>query len=160
MTTKEYNRCIQLYGDAIFRFSFKHIKDRDEASDITQDAFEKLWLCRVDVDPEKVKSWLYTTAYRLVVDAVRKKNIRIKYPDYVLKHQEKTEDFDVKDIINKAFDSLPQVQKTVVLLRDYEGYSYEEIGDITGLKPSQVKVYIYRARMELKKVLDEVYKCI
>lgn len=60
---------------------------------------------------------------------------------------------DLKEILEEAVDKLPPVQKSVVLLRDYEGYSYEEIGEITGLSESQVKVYIYRARIFLKKYI-------
>jgi len=50
-------------------------------------------------------------------------------------------------------DKLPEIQRSVVMLRDYEGYSYEEIGKITNLSESQVKVYIYRARVFLKKFI-------
>jgi RNA polymerase sigma-70 factor (ECF subfamily) len=55
---------------------------------------------------------------------------------------------------------LPEIQKTVITLRDYEGYSYEEIGEITGLNPSQVKVYIYRARVTLKNYIGRLDRVI
>jgi RNA polymerase sigma factor (sigma-70 family) len=51
---------------------------------------------------------------------------------------------------------LPDMQKTVLLLRDYEGYDYAEIGKITNLSESQVKVYIFRARKEMKKYLVSI----
>lgn len=60
---------------------------------------------------------------------------------------------DLNDVLNEALDRLPPVQKSVVMLRDYEGYSYEEIEKITGLNESQVKVYIYRARVMLKEYI-------
>ena len=66
---------------------------------------------------------------------------------------------DLKEILNEALDRLPEVQKTVVLLGDYEGYNYAEIAEITGLSEAQVKVYIFRARKALKaylKTLDLV----
>ena len=63
---------------------------------------------------------------------------------------------DVKEILDKALDRLPAIQKSVVLLRDYEGYSYKEIGEITGLSETQVKVYIYRARLYLKKYIVSI----
>ena len=53
-------------------------------------------------------------------------------------------------------DRLPEVQKMVLLLRDYEGYSYEEIGEMANLNESQVKVYIYRARVFLKKYIGKM----
>jgi len=57
---------------------------------------------------------------------------------------------DLQEILHQALNTLPEIQKTLVILRDYEGYSYEEIGEITGLNESQVKVYIFRARVTLK----------
>ena len=51
---------------------------------------------------------------------------------------------------------LPEIQKTVVLLRDYEGYNYSEIAEITDLSESQVKVYIFRARKTLQSYLKDL----
>jgi len=62
--------------------------------------------------------------------------------------------------LNKAVDKLPEIQKSVVLLRDYEGCSYEEIGKITHLTESQVKVYIYRARVFLKNYIGSLDRVI
>ena len=56
-------------------------------------------------------------------------------------------------MLDFALQQLPDIQKSVILLRDYEGYSYKEIGDITNLSEAQVKVYIYRARLFLKKYI-------
>jgi RNA polymerase sigma-70 factor (ECF subfamily) len=63
---------------------------------------------------------------------------------------------DVKKILDKALNTLNEIQRSVILLRDYEGYSYEEIGEITGLNESQVKVYIYRARLALKQYIGSL----
>ncbi len=60
---------------------------------------------------------------------------------------------DLKEILNHAITRLPEDQKAVILLRDYEGYSYKEIAGITSLTESQVKVYIYRARVFLKNYI-------
>ena len=62
--------------------------------------------------------------------------------------------------LEKALNKLPEIQKSVVLLRDYEGYSYEEIGEICGLKESQVKVYIFRARTFLKNYIGSIEKVV
>ena len=63
-------------------------------------------------------------------------------------------------VVDEALSKLPEIQKNVVLLRDYEGYDYAEIGNITGLSESQVKVYIFRARQTLKDYLVGVEKVI
>ena len=61
--------------------------------------------------------------------------------------------YDLKEILDTAIDQLPDIQRSVILLRDYEGYNYKEIESITGLKESQVKVYIYRARKFLMEYI-------
>ena len=63
---------------------------------------------------------------------------------------------DLKEILNEAITRLPADQKSVLLLRDYEGYSYKEIADITELSEAQVKVYIYRARVFLKTYIGSI----
>ena len=67
---------------------------------------------------------------------------------------------DVKEMIDKALSRLPEVQKNCILLRDYEGYSYEEIGELLSLSESQVKVYIFRARQTMKEYLVSIYHLI
>ena len=67
---------------------------------------------------------------------------------------------DLSEILNEALNRLPEIQRSVILLRDYEGYSYEEIGEVTGLTESQVKVYIYRGRISLKKYLVKLENVI
>ncbi len=60
---------------------------------------------------------------------------------------------DTKRILNEALAKLSEKQRSLVLLKDYEGYSYEEIGQITGLNESQVKVYLHRARLQLREYI-------
>jgi RNA polymerase sigma factor (sigma-70 family) len=59
------------------------------------------------------------------------------------------------ELIENAVNQLPADQRSVVLLRDYEGYAYNEIGEITGLSESQVKVYIHRARTFLRNYIEK-----
>ena len=72
------------------------------------------------------------------------------------KHYHSDQYNDVSEVLNQAISLLPADQQSVVLLRDYEGYSYDEIAEITGLNESQVKVYIYRARLFLKNYLVKI----
>ena len=63
---------------------------------------------------------------------------------------------DLNEILHKALERLPEHQKTSVMLRDYEGYSYKEIGDITGQSEGQVKINIYRGRLALKSFIGKI----
>ena len=162
MTTKEYNEIVDLWADAVFRFIFKQLRHEEDARDVVQNAFEVLWKQHADIKAEKAKSYLLSTAYHNMIDFIRKQ----KRLDYVEEIDESakggTSDYqsDLKEVLDKALDTLPEIQKSVVLLRDYEGYSYEEIGGILELSESQVKVYIFRARQAFKKYLVSIHHII
>jgi len=66
------------------------------------------------------------------------------------------ESFEMKEIIEKSLSQLPPVQKSIILLRDLEGYNYKEIGEILDLSEAQVKVYLFRARNKIKKQLKDL----
>ncbi len=154
MTAEDYNKCVDLYSDRIFRFVLKSIKDEDLAKDIVQETFIKVWEKRNQVIALTAKSYLFTAAYRTMIDHVRKQrstfNIDQVFSDAPSVEQPSSE---LKEILEYAADRLPAIQKTVLLLRDYEGYKYEEIASITGLTLEQVKVYLFRARKFLKNYL-------
>ncbi len=157
MTEEDYNRCVEKHADNVYRFVLKNIKDEDKASDIVQDAYEKMWRHRDGVNPDKAKSYLFTTAYHVLVDAVRKEKHQVSIDHINLSGlYGETSYSDLGEILHKAIDQLPETQKMVVMFRDYEGYSYEEIEQITGLSESQVKVYIYRARVFLKNYIGKM----
>ena len=67
---------------------------------------------------------------------------------------------DVREAIERAADQLPDIQRAVLMLRDWEGYSYKEIAEITGLSDSQVKVYLFRARKKMKELLVDISNVI
>jgi RNA polymerase sigma-70 factor (ECF subfamily) len=158
MTIREYNLCVDEFSDGIYRFLLKSIRNAELARDIVQESFLKLWLKRKDVDYAKSKSYLFATAYHGMIDQTRKKNWGDQSLDHVIHNIETSDNHysDIKEVLDMALETLPPIQKSVVMLRDYEGYSYQEIGEITDLTESQVKVYIYRARISLKKYLVSI----
>jgi RNA polymerase sigma-70 factor (ECF subfamily) len=60
---------------------------------------------------------------------------------------------DLKDLVDKSLAELPPLQRSILLLRDYEGYNYQEIGEILQITEAQVKVYLFRARQKLRDAL-------
>ncbi|HTA81932.1 MAG TPA: RNA polymerase sigma factor [Bacteroidia bacterium] len=157
MTVDEFNGCVDLYADNLYRFILKNVKDVHKAKDIVQDTYEKLWLKVNDVESTNAKSYMFTTAYRTFIDTVRrdKKQERLEESHLFAVSHTKTYS-DAKEVLNEALNKLPELQRTVIMLRDYEGYAYDEIGEITGLNESQVKVYIFRARKFLKSYIGSI----
>ncbi len=161
MTVEEYNKSVDLYADGIYRFALKTLKDQDKAKDTVQDTYEKLWVKHAEVAFEKVKSYLFTTTYHASIDIIRKDKKKGEYESSGIFETSSSEQYsDIHEVLNRAVDQLPEIQKSVLLLRDYEGYSYEEIGEMTGLNESQVKVYIFRARLFLKNYLVSIENVI
>ena len=157
MNPKEYNKCVDEYADNLYRFILKNIKDKDKAKDIVQDTFEKLWLKSPELHFSKARPWMFTTAYRAMIDLLRREQKQGKFEDVDFSSLSYEKNYsDLQEILHHALNKLPSDQKAVVLLRDYEGYSYEEISGITGLSEAQVKVYIFRARTFLKKYIGSI----
>jgi RNA polymerase sigma factor (sigma-70 family) len=161
MTVKDYNKAVEDYSNGIFRFILKNIRDKDRAKDVVQDTFEKLWIKKDTVTAGKVKSYLFSTAYHTMIDMIRKESRQTDFEEVPQEQYSHDEHYsDLNEILHHAINLLPEAQKSVILLRDYEGYSYEEIAEITGLHESQVKVYIYRGRMFLKKYIGSPEKVL
>jgi len=154
MTEKEYNLCVNQYADNVYRFIVKNLRHEEDARDIVQSAFEKMWRNRESVDNTKSKSYLFTVAYNQMIDHIRKVK-RIELKDSFLEDGRSVEQGNsrMKQTLMEALNRLNETQKSLVMLKDYEGYSYEEIGEIMGLNSSQVKVYLHRARLALRSYL-------
>lgn len=157
MTVKEYNRSVEEFADSVYRFIRGNIKDSDRADDIVQDSYERLWNHVTELEYQVVKSWLFSTAYHIMIDIIRKEkrmtNLEQVHEGDMIYNSQYS---DLNEILHKALDLLPEQQKTSVMLRDYEGYSYKEIGDITGLSEAQVKINIYRGRVALKNFIGKI----
>ncbi len=161
MTVGEYNRAVDAYADNLYRFVVKNLKDDAMAEDIIQDTFEKLWMKLEEVSALKVKSYLFTSAYHTMIDYIRREKRNVILDSSSLYRESEGDHYsDLGEVLERAIQNLPEDQKAVVMLRDYEGYSYKEIAEITELTEAQVKVYIYRARVYLKAYIGSMEKVI
>jgi RNA polymerase sigma-70 factor (ECF subfamily) len=161
MTEKEYNDCVTKHADNVYRFIVKNLRHEEDARDVVQTAYEKLWRNREEVENEKSKSYLFTIAYNAMIDHLRKvKRIYLKEDFREDAQVVNKPAHNAKAVLQEALARLSETQRSLVMLKDYEGYSYEEIGQITGLNTSQVKVYLHRARIQLKDYLVSVENVI
>ena len=151
MTEREYNECVNQYADNVYRFILKNLRHEEDARDVVQGSFEKMWVNRLQIDNEKCKSYLFTVAYHQMIDHIRK-NKRISFKEEFDENDRGADKqhFNTKRILDEALGKLSETARSLVMLKDYEGYNYTEIGQITGLNESQVKVYLHRARLQLR----------
>ncbi|MBK8583532.1 MAG: sigma-70 family RNA polymerase sigma factor [Flavobacteriales bacterium] len=134
----------------------KHLRDTDLAKDVVQGK-----LCTAVAEGGKVR-WLKseklphlqrTTSWWMGCGIARSTRMEAKHTNMQWSGQSQP---DLKEVLNAALATLPEVQRSVVLLRDLEGYSYEEIAELTQLNTTQVKVYIYRGRTALKDYIGSL----
>jgi RNA polymerase sigma-70 factor (ECF subfamily) len=157
VTRSQYNTCVDQYADGLFRFALASLRNRMEAEDVVQDSFARVWERRHQVEYDKAKSYLFTTAHHLIIDQTRKRHQETSVEALCQLPSKNGNTYpDVNEILHKTVASLPEAQRTAVLLRDYEGYSYQEIGDITGQTEAQVKTNIFRARNALRNVIKSM----
>lgn len=155
MTTKEYNHCVRHLGDDLYRFALRYANLSAAAEDAVQDVFADLWERRSEVEAEGARGWLVRALYRRLVDMHRHeevvRNAQVAQEEAYRQH----ENFELKDALAHALATLPEQQRMLVLLRDLEGYEYAEMAQMTGLSEQQVGVYLFRARKQLKKQLED-----
>ena len=152
MTEREYNDCVTQYADNVYRFIYKNLSHEEDTKDVIQSAYEKLWLNRQNVEAATAKSYLFTIAYNQMIDHIRKtKRISLmeNFPEQKA-GSSSTQVHEKHRLLQEALGTLSETPRSLVMLKDYEGYSYQEIGAITGLNESQVKVYLHRARLQLR----------
>jgi RNA polymerase sigma factor (sigma-70 family) len=153
LNRKEYNIAVKDHSGKLYGYCLRYLRSQEDASDIVQDVFEKLWNNRKKVEFMKSKSWLFTTAHNALLNFIGKKN-RISYVYDLESNQvdrNHADDFETRELVNNCLATLPPIQKSIILLRDLEGYNYKEISEILKLSESQVKVYLFRARNKVKK---------
>ncbi len=154
MTQKEYNNGVRLWADDVYRFAVR-CGGGEEARDAVQEAYASLWERREQVEVEKGKSFLFTVVHNCLMSHHRHEQVKqqvqpLLEPDRMVQPDER---FDLQDALHKALERLPQVQREAVQLKDVEGYSCKEIADMLSLTEKQVSVYLFRARVSLKKTL-------
>lgn len=157
MTAPEYNECVEMFADPLFRYCVTMTQNEMDADDLVQISFERLWENREKIDQKAAKNWLFRTAYRAMIDTFRKQKRIDRYRnDQEEGVLEVEKEMEHSDLLKQALTALTPEQKNLILMRDYEGYSYRELCELTGMSMSNVKVSLFRIRKVLKEKLLEM----
>lgn len=154
-----YNQLFEKYHTAIYRYCLKFLGDKELAKDAFQDTFMKMFEHRFEFKSDNFGAWLYTICRNVCLNMIRgqKKNElfdEITHSNY----NQNSIDVGLNEQINKALSMLPLQLKEVLVLREYNDLSYQEIADILGIELSLVKIRIHRARNLLRKILIPLQK--
>ena len=154
MDAEAFAELVDAHADAMYRFAHSLLKEEDAAEDAVQDAFEGLWRKRKTVQSGKHKSYLFTSVHNRCMDVLRRRRPTVD-PEIGLAQlgTESLVPHDLQGHLHQALSTLNERQQSLVLLRDYEGYSYAEIAEITSMSLDAVKVNLFRARRALREHL-------
>ena len=155
MTLKEYNNAVTLWADDVYRFAIHCSCDEDMGKDAVQEAYTALWEHRDSVNVEKVKSFLLTVVHNWVMSQHRHHKVHEDNAPDLIGEKVVAPDvsFDLRDALQKASAKLPEIQRSALILKDVEGYSCREIAEVLNISETQVSVYLFRARITMKKQL-------
>tara|TARA_B100000700_G_scaffold291191_1_gene349970 strand:+ start:37 stop:618 length:582 start_codon:yes stop_codon:yes gene_type:complete len=163
-----YTQLVNRYKDRLFNFIYRFVYDIDKAEDLLQDTFLKLYTHKHSYQEiAKFSTWLYTIAGNLAKTELRKLKRRKTYSvsdltrddhEFVIKSPDGTAENDaetrnIEKNIQKALNQLPQDFKTIIILRDLQELSYEDISRIVDVPIGTVKSRINRGRLKLQKLL-------
>jgi len=167
MDRNEFANKIMKYKDNMYRFAMSYMHSKAEAQDVVQDVLMKLWETRYSLEEKNsIEAWCMTLTRNKSLDALKRAGRKFTSSiDHVTRNPTSENSSPLKvysdkesmNHIKSALQNLPEKQVATFTLRDMQGYSYLEIGDMLGLSIDQVKVNIHRARRALKKELSTVY---
>ncbi len=147
--------------DKLFRFALRMLGNVEEAEDVVQEVFIKVWNKRKEMHTyQNMEAWCMKLTKNASLDKLKSRAYKVQKEKVdttiVAKTFTPEKETEIKDTfqhIQRLMESLPEKQKLVMQLRDVEGYSYNEIADILEIPMSQVKVYLHRARTAMRAKL-------
>jgi len=153
----------------VYSYVLHMLRDPAVSSDVTQDVFVRLWEHRADMEEDRILSWLLRVARNACIDQVRKRKVRQSVENDevsgvdVLRDEgpspeRSTQSVLFRERLQQALDRLGEPHRSIVVLREIQGYKYEEIAETLRLPLNTVKVYLHRARKALRDDLGEVHR--
>ena len=160
---RQYQQTINEQRQRIYSFAFYSLRAREDAEDVTQEVFIKLWQHWQKIDHSKVGGWLMRVARNAVVDHVRKQKPAVEgidhYADVELQADEAPDGQEIDQArvklgLMEAIRELDEPFKSILIMRDIQGLSYADVQESLNISESQVKVYLHRARRKLRESND------
>jgi RNA polymerase sigma-70 factor (ECF subfamily) len=170
MRRAAFESAVAEHGRRVFTLAVYLLGDREEAEDVTQEVLVRLWRRGSEVDPGRLGAWLSRVTRNLCIDAVRSRS-RTCFTTLTPRDVELVETAadvrpgpeasaqgsEIGSMIHGALAELPEPYRSVVVLREIQGLSYGEIGDVLDMPLNSVRVTLHRGRRKLREALREEY---
>ena len=158
--SRQYRKWVDTYQHEAWTLARYLLKDPAEAEDATQEAFVKLWNHRDSIDPERIKAWLMKVTRNGCLDRLRRRRPEQEFEEYQAVESRDplfgAQQSELGQWLARAIGGLKEPYRSLVVLRDIHQHSYKEVAGVTELSLPQVKVYLHRARKELREQLAEL----
>jgi RNA polymerase sigma-70 factor (ECF subfamily) len=157
----KFLKWVDEYQDQAWTLARYLLKDPTEAEDACQEAFVKLWHNQDRVDPDKIRPWLMRVTRNLCLDRLRRRHPTEEWqewqkPDDGPGPMQELQQHELGEWLKHSINGLTEPYRSLVVLRDVHQHSYEEVASVLELSLTQVKVYLHRARKQLREQLAEV----
>lgn len=142
------------YGQIVYRFCLRMTGDKSAAQDALQETFMRVFEHYQELRGGNFAAWLFTIARRVCLNAIRARRQHDSFnEDFFQAPKEGERDVAMQACIREALQLLSVPLREALVLREYDGYSYQEIADIVGIDISLAKVRVHRARLAMRKIL-------
>ena len=165
-----FEQAVDRHQRKVYTFARYYLGNAEEAEDITQETLMKLWQRRDQVDPEGTRAWLLQVARNACLDRIRRRQTTARLftvdaeddavettPDGQPGPVARAEAADFRLHLRRALDELADPMRSIVILREVQGFKYQEICDVLDIPLNTVRVYLHRGRRRLREQLKGVY---
>ncbi len=164
MTIKEFKIQLLPLKNRLFRLSMSLMKNRYDAEDAVQEVYTKIWKMQDKTDGIKnIEGFMLTMVRNHCLDKIKSKSNKfLSLNDEIAKQHESnpyesTEQTDMVENVKKVILQLPEQQRTIIQLRDIEGYDFNEITEITGWDINYLRVNLSRGRKKIKETINKIH---
>ena len=156
-----YRQWVDTYQNQAWTVARYLLKDSSEAEDACQEAFVKLWKNQDRIDPERIRPWLMKVTRNLCLDRLRRRHPTQEWQEWQKADEspgpmQGAQQRELGEWLKHSINGLTEPYRSLVVLRDIHQHSYEEVASVLELSLPQVKVYLHRARKQLREQLAEV----
>jgi len=156
---KTYRQWIAAHQDRVWSLALYLLRDHAAAEDISQEAYIRLWQHREEMHEARVGPWLLRVTRNLALDKLRKQQVE-REPEENDLVDERTPELTLgqqgdANRLQGMVAALKEPYRSLVVLRDIQQHSYQELAEVTGLSQPQVKTYLHRARKQLRQQWSE-----
>ena len=167
---RAFEQIVTATESAVYNLALSILKRKEDAEDVTQETYLRLWRAITDTSIESPKSYILRTARNLALDVIRK-NSKREDADTVVQVADEEFDFELEDtdpaarpdlaylqkaqkeVVRQSINELPTSARELIILRDLEGLPYSEISELLGISEGTLKSKLFRARERLRKII-------